>query len=451
MSPVVKRQPEDFVVEELTERFPSRGIQSLYRLVKRSIGTPEAVNAVLRAWNVPRRMASWGGLKDRHALTVQYLTIQEGPRRDLDLPEIGTRLEFLGPTDRRFTPLDILGNRFVIIVRRLTEAALAEARARLDEVMRVGLVNYFDDQRFGSLTADGRWIAVPWMLGDYESALRITLCGAVEFDSPLEREQKQLCDKLWGDWPALKEQLERSNRRSIITYLVDHPTDFRRALALVSADIRALYLSAFQSHVWNRMLAGRIERSVPPSRRRALVGREGPLWIPTGMTDSERLELDQSVPLLSARQQDLPPDLGGIADQVLGRHGLLRRQMRVKYPRDAFFSKGYRTPLIRPWNLSADPPGPDSLYPGHLAWRLRFDLPRGCYATMLLKTLGFHQPEASLSVDDEAEESPDGADGTLSRDESGPDFDPPDFPPEDGTFHDDPRAGIPPGPMIEPG
>src|SRR6476469_307884 len=94
----VKRLPEDFQVEELkTVHEAGGGRHTLYRLTKRGLGTLEAIEAICRRWNLAGRQVSYGGLKDRHAVTIQYLTIVDGPDRALheasfDLEPMG-RLE----------------------------------------------------------------------------------------------------------------------------------------------------------------------------------------------------------------------------------------------------------------------------------------------------------------------------------------------------------------------
>ena len=76
----LKCQPEDFRVEELTLARPAAsGRYTFYRLTKRDLGTIEAVEAICRRWNLAGRQVSYGGLKDRHAVTIQYLTIVDGP------------------------------------------------------------------------------------------------------------------------------------------------------------------------------------------------------------------------------------------------------------------------------------------------------------------------------------------------------------------------------------
>ena len=62
------------------------------------------------------------------------------------------------------------------------------------------------------------------------------------------------------------------------------------------------------------------------------------------------------------------------------------RQLRVKYPRDSFFSKASRRAVVRPGGLSVEA-GDDEMYAKSRKLRLSFNLPRGSYATVLVKRL----------------------------------------------------------------
>jgi hypothetical protein len=78
----LKRIPEDFQVDELVALQPGdSGPFALYRLTKQSLGTREAIDAIIERWRMPRGAIAFAGLKDRHALTRQYVTIQSGPPR----------------------------------------------------------------------------------------------------------------------------------------------------------------------------------------------------------------------------------------------------------------------------------------------------------------------------------------------------------------------------------
>src|SRR5205814_6482171 len=80
---ILKQSPEDFHVEELTDVQASAGPFSFYRLEKKGWTTPDALQAIRRRWQLDRRRLSYGGLKDRHAQTIQYFTIFHGPQRRL--------------------------------------------------------------------------------------------------------------------------------------------------------------------------------------------------------------------------------------------------------------------------------------------------------------------------------------------------------------------------------
>src|SRR5271156_3055255 len=155
----VKQEPDDFQVEELTDVAPATdGPFAFYCLAKSGWATPDALAAVRRRWKIDLRRMSYGGLKDRHARTVQYLSIHNGPRRDLTHHDVHVR--YLGQIGSPYTSTDIRGNRFRITVRALNGQVRAEAEKRLAEVAAQGAPNYFDDQRFGSVEgAEGEFIA----------------------------------------------------------------------------------------------------------------------------------------------------------------------------------------------------------------------------------------------------------------------------------------------------
>lgn len=382
----LKCLPEDFQVVELTDRWPNgRGPFALYRLIKRALGTPEAIDAALHRWNLSRSQVSYGGLKDKHAVTEQYVTIRNGPRRDL--VQTNVEFQYLGNTDRPFEPTDIAGNRFILVMRDMTEAAARRAERTLQQVEVDGVPNYFDDQRFGSLGESREFIAAPWCRGDYERALWLGLAEANEHDRPDDRREKELIRDQWGDWLALKAALPKCSRRSIVTYLCDHPTDFRRALALMRIDLRGMWLSAFQSAVWNRLLAESIQDVCRPEQLYVVDFGERPAPFYLALDESQRRELiNLDLPLPSGRLKLQSGPLYDRLHRVLAEFGLLPREMRVKYPRDSFFSKGDRAAVYVPAQLEYQTE-PDEVYVGRQKLSLAFDLPRGSYATILIKRL----------------------------------------------------------------
>ena len=110
----IKCQPEDFRVEELTVARPEgQGRYTFYRLSKRGLGTMEAIEAICRRWNLAGRRVHYAGLKDRHASTIQYLTIVGGPLRALNGPSF--ELEPVGRLEHPYTSQHLRGNRFEVV------------------------------------------------------------------------------------------------------------------------------------------------------------------------------------------------------------------------------------------------------------------------------------------------------------------------------------------------
>ena len=391
----LRRLPEDFQVDEQTDFELSGGPFAVYRLTKRSIGTPEAIASIVERWKVPRRRISYGGLKDRHAITSQHLTIQHGPKKPLR--QSSFELSYLGQAGRPFQPADIAANRFQIVMRHMSSAAAESAEQAAAEVSRNGLPNYFDDQRFGSLAQSGEWIARAWCLGDWERALWLALADPHRDDRSGDKEQKRILRESWGRWVECKQALSRSHRRSIVTYMadreaVDKPLDFRGAFTRLSVDLRGLYLSAYQSAIWNRVLNRLVEQQLSPTERVAVPLLSGPCAffraLPPDASDLSELDL----PLPSARLKLPDGPLLDLIQSVVADEGLELRQLRVKYPRDSFFSKASRRAVVQVDGLVTEADD-DELYPNSRKLQLTFQLPRGSYATVLVKRLGLVSDE----------------------------------------------------------
>jgi tRNA pseudouridine13 synthase len=397
----LKRLPEDFQVEELPSVLPGgRGRFTLYRLTKRGLGTLEAIEAIVRRWNLSRAQIAYGGLKDRHSVSVQYLSILDGPAQALR--QTNFELEPVGGLPHPYGPRHFAGNRFSVVVRDLTATQAEEAVRAVSEAKRDGLPNYFDDQRFGSVGSGGEFIARAWLLGEYERALRLAIAEPNPFDRPDTKAEKAILREHWGHWKDAKGRLGRSHARSLVTYLADHPTDFRGAFARMRRDLRSLFFSAYQSHLWNLLLARLIDRCTRPDQRVAVRFKVATLPMPRNLEPAQLAELaGWHLPLPSCRTK-LPPEglLREIAIDLMADQGLAWEDLRVKHLKDLFFSKATRAALFSPATLGQAIDS-DELYPGRRKLRLNFELPKGSYATILVKRI--------IQTGGEAEDAGDGA------------------------------------------
>ncbi len=382
----VKRIVDDFVVEELPLVEPGEeGPFVLYKLSKRGLGTLEVIEAVSRRWNIAGRRFSYGGLKDRHASTIQYVTIFDGPERPLR--QASFAMEPLGRLPYAYGPGHFRGNRFEVVLRDLSDPAVARAVRALKSLPVDGLPNYFDDQRFGSVGFDGGFIAEAWLKADYERAFRLAVAEPTPMDRPDTRDEKTILRECWNDWSAAKAKLGRSHARSLVTYLCDHPTDFRGAFARIRRELRSLYFSAFQSHLWNLILARLIERSTSEEQRAIIDFKVAQLPIHHDLEPSEAEVLSSAKVPLPASRTPLPEGLlGELALAVVSEHGLTWNDLRVKHLDDIFFGKGTRPAVFHTENLTQSVRN-DELYPGRRKLSMKFELPKGAYATLVVKRI----------------------------------------------------------------
>jgi tRNA pseudouridine13 synthase len=130
-----------------------------------------------------------------------------------------------------------------------------------------------------------------------------------------------------------------------------------------------------------------LRQNCPPESLIDVQLKTGPVPFFRELPDDIRLKVQQtSLPLPSARQKLDPGPITDLVEQSLKKHNLELRQIRVKYPRDSFFSKGWRKTAIRTDGLNWSS-GDDELAHGRRRMTLDFILPRGSYATILIKRI----------------------------------------------------------------
>jgi tRNA pseudouridine13 synthase len=233
-----------------------------------------------------------------------------------------------------------------------------------------------------------RFVARSLILGRYEEALQLALAEPYRHDRSPQKQQKAILRAHWKDWAACKALLPRGHARSIVDYLVGHPADFRGAVARMRPELLSLYLSAFQSHLWNQMLARAITQLCRPEQL-VLVGlRLGNVPMHRSLDDSQRDRLAAlQLPLPSARVKLHPSDSRtALVEAVLAEQGLQLNELKIRAFREPFFAKGERSALCMPAGLVHEASS-DERNPGKEKLTLAFELPRGSYATLIVKRI----------------------------------------------------------------
>ncbi|RMG19121.1 MAG: tRNA pseudouridine(13) synthase TruD [Planctomycetota bacterium] len=381
-----KLRPEDFVVEELSARAASEeGPLGLYLLRKRRLSTFEALRRLARAQGLPLDRLSVAGLKDAQGVTSQRLAA----RGELDLRRCpdGVELELLGRTDRPLEAGDLRGNRFTVTVRGLSPSDLERSRRRLRQIAAHGLVNYFDDQRFGTLVAGQPMPGRSLAHGRFEEAVRALLAAPGHLDSPDERRFKRLVQRRWGEWDFLARRWGGRRGAGIVRHLRRRPGDFRGALRACPARERALHVFAYQSLVWNRAVAHYLTLALPAERVEWTPYAGGAHVWPDLDPDAPAPDWPQTFPLLDHKVCFADELVRAANEQVLADEGLSLERFRIRGVRGCFFRRYERSLFVRPVAFELLREQADAARPGRRVVVLRFELPPGAYATLLLKRL----------------------------------------------------------------
>ncbi|MEW6072524.1 MAG: tRNA pseudouridine(13) synthase TruD [Planctomycetota bacterium] len=390
----IKQRVGDFRVRELLVDgcLLAQGEHRVYRVTKRKLTTPEAARILAAEAGVDVGEVEFAGLKDRQAITIQHMSVAGGRDVRMQSPEL--KIDTAGFAAASLTAESSRGNAFELTVRALRRDELVLLRRSLPIVREHGLVNYFDDQRFGNLKHGQGWIAAALMRGRHEEALRTLLSARSPHDDPRRARFKDEIVRAWGDWRACRDVAGRfGQHHSVFEHLTRTGDDFAGAFYHVATQLRLIHLYAFQSHLWNRAVVELVRDQVPVGERLALASEEGPLVTYAGAPP----------PDLAARAAFRLPGAGfnDVADRVeydlledaLAREELVPDAFRVEGV-PGFQLKGEARPLlVHPRHLRVRPAEEDELNRGHHRVRIRFELPRGAYATLVVKRL-FARPVA---------------------------------------------------------
>jgi len=321
--------PDRFVVEEIPAYTPSgEGAHTFLWLEKRDLTTFDAIALVAKALGVPARDVGYAGLKDKHATTRQWLSVPAvDPERALGLSVGSASVLAAARHPNKLRLGHLKGNRFeVVMTGTATDDEIAGLRTRFAAVAATGVPNRYGEQRFG--------------VGANNAARGLALLRG--------------------------ERQERDKRK------------------------RRLLLSSLQSAVFNRALELRATRGPLTAVIPGDVLKKtdtGGLFISTEPdVDQRRVDAGEVIttaPLPGGREIEPPPDTPARAleDEAIAAVGATREEF-ARYGRDL---PGARRPLLLA--LADSDFSEEAAEGGARAVRLRFTLPAGGYATVVVAAL----------------------------------------------------------------
>lgn len=317
----LREHPEDFVVDEIPAYAPcGYGEHTFVRITKCNLTSTELRERLARLFGLNPQDIGMAGLKDRRAVTTQYVSL---PRIDPETARLRIAEAYPDLTvheARRHTnklkPGHLRGNRFRITVRGIAPGDAERAQAIAAYLRRIGVPNYYGPQRFGRY-------------GDNAERGRALLMGNLRI-----REK----------W------------------------------------LRRFLLSAYQSHLFNRYLALRIQEGHFTHLLRGDIAKKadtGGLFVVEDPEREhpryERGEIHFTGPIYGYKLWMAEDAAGALEARVLEEEGLTLTMFRKVH------LQGTRR-LGRLWlaDLTITQPEPDVLV-------FAFTLPKGAYATAVLR------------------------------------------------------------------
>ena len=381
-----KAAAEDFLVEEQLSGEPPTPNERpdwfpLYRVEKRSIDTLHLAKELAGEL---RSNVSYGGLKDKRAVAVQYVTPTS--RRSLRPARVVSEnfaAELVGYIEGPMSRARIAGNKFTVVLRD----CCAGVEARVEEAMLLGgqrkVPNYYGLQRFGTSRPGTHLIGKALVEQNFEEAVRLML----ETPVPLNHGRGAL-----GAEAMAAESYEEGIRllppgrdveRGVAKEMLEHPGEWVKALRRVPIKLRRLYVQAYQSYIFNRTLSRAIAdgediSKMKPGDNWAEVSTDGLVTSPPrGVRDAST---DKAVPMVQVvgyafRDYGSRFDRGLI--EVLKEEETSPRSFYVKEMQEVSAEGGFRRPhlALRDANWSVN--GPTAT--------LKFTLGKGQYATVFLR------------------------------------------------------------------
>ncbi|MDH4123225.1 MAG: tRNA pseudouridine(13) synthase TruD [Thermoplasmata archaeon] len=394
----LKSLPEDFIVEEIS-LFPPEdpdGEMSVAVVKHRNWEMNRLVRRLSTNLRISRNKIHFAGTKDKRSISTQLMTfdVPLEALATISIPDVEILSMYRSKSPLRLG--NLIGNRFRILVREVDGEDIGQRVSTMASRMKDlgGFPNFFGIQRFGVTRPVTHLIGKAMIRGDFEKAVMQYLSEETEHEAPGFQEARKFISETRDFEAALKIfPKEMTFERTMIGHLSRRPDDFAGALKALPRNLIMMFVHAYQSFLFNRILSIRIEKELPLNRAIA-----GDVVLPLdkhGLPDHRRYirvtaeNIDRvneqlagnkgfvSGSLFGSDPELADGEMGEIEHRVIRDESLESEDFIVPDIREAS-SKGMRRELLSPITdfgyviLDND-------------IQFSFALNKGCYATSLLR------------------------------------------------------------------
>ncbi len=414
---VIKQRNEDFIVDELPLYDPSGDGEHLYLgIQKTGVAHGELMSVLRRHFSVPPRAIGYAGMKDKHGVTRQAVSIHLPGGGDVDgveLPHERIAVMWAMRHRNKIRRGHLAGNRFSIRIREVEATKSLQVHRILQQLERIGVPAYFGTQRFG-YRSNNHLLGAMLLSERWEEFVHeVAGTGYTPFPE-YQRERRELADR--GDFATALTQWSPADRteRQMLQALRQGRNAKSASLA-VDRTVRAFFVNAFQSAIFNRVLDERIDADRMSSlmfgdlawkhdTRNVFEVTEEELATGELQPRLDRFEISPSGPIWGNSRWTPMDAVAATEQRAFDAMGISTEE----FVNSKAAPDGERRPLRIPITHVEVEGGVDE-HGGYV--RVAFDLPRGSYATVVLRELMKNDTDEQQATDsqnamqDEAAES----------------------------------------------
>jgi tRNA pseudouridine13 synthase len=380
---IIKESADDFVVTEIPAYEPCGTGEHVYLIIeKRGMTTLEAIRRVAHELRVPEREIGYAGMKDSVGVTRQTISVPSIRPEDVGGRNLGGVQVLAAVRHTNKLKLGHLkGNHFSVVVRGISEGAAAVAPAIINVLSERGVPNCFGYQRYG-VQGNSHLIGSAMVRRDWKAAVDL-LIGSPEAVRD-EAWQTAIIAYRQGDIAEALRLMPRHCRseRDVLQRLNSRPDSWEKAFNVVHPRLKKLYLSAYQSSLFDRIVEqrlNRIDRVMPGDL--AWKHINGACFIVEN-ADAEQLRADQfeisaTGPMFGTKMKLSGGEVRVAEELILAGEGITLESFDLG---NGLRMEGERRPL----RVSLGEP---SLFLEGDGLHLEFSLPKGSYATSVLREI----------------------------------------------------------------
>jgi tRNA pseudouridine13 synthase len=423
---VIRESVDDFVVEEVlvdgskatiegaTEQrvlgaSPSKQRYLLCVLVKRNWDTFIALRNIAKQLDVSQKQISIAGIKDAKAVTAQHITVENCSIEDASKVNVkDIELRPVGYFHENLSSYYLLGNHFTIRVKVIkhSESTVAKRIAEVAEAVGAvgGIPNFYGHQRFGTTRPITHLVGKAIVEGDFEGAAMLFLAKSSIHEHPSSKQAREELQAT-GDFERALHNFPRQLRfeRFMLRHLVEKPADFVGAFLRLPVKLQALFVQAYQSYLFNRFLSARakngfslnkaevgdyvvnVERSGLPMVNVAKVASSKTIAETNQFVKAGRMRV--ALPLTGMKQKPSQGVMGQIERRILEEEGVQTEDFRINAISEISGRGGVRAVLAPVQGFKLHGVSAVASNEREHQANLSFMLPRGSYATVLLREI----------------------------------------------------------------